>query len=146
MYILYLTADNLIFRQGGNQYSSGIYEGHRIRGSQILSPNMSVFKYGRTTDSTEGIVNECVLQRWMDNTLTAEICVVGRAEEKFADRSDSGSLVITEHTDRNGDVGLCAVGLLIGNTVNGLALVTPLWAILEDIKNQGLEISLEVDT
>jgi len=82
----------------------------------------------------------------MDNTLTAEICVVGRAEEKFADRGDSGSLVITEHTDRNGDVGLCAVGLLIGNTVNGLALVTPLWAILEDIKNQGLEISLEVDT
>ena len=132
-----------LFRCAGNWYSSGKYEGRRIRNSLLLAPYMSVFKYGRTTDETEGQVNPCVVQRWMDDDVTVEIGVLG---ERFADRGDSGSLVITERTPGGGDEGLYALGLLIGKNGGGeLALVTPLWAILEDVKDHGLEISLLVD-
>jgi len=107
---------------------------------------MPVFKYGRSTDGREGIVNECVVQKWMDDNLTVEIGVIGQAEEAFADRGDSGSLVITAREASDGSEGIYAVGLLIGKSNRGLALVTPLWAILEDVKGHGLEISLEEDT
>lgn len=92
---------------------------------------MEVSKVGRTTGETNGIVNGCVLQRWVDGTLTTEIGVIGD-ERIFGDVGDSGSLVVAEnHNEPYG------VGMLIGKNARGeLGLVSPLWAILEDVEEK----------
>jgi hypothetical protein len=102
-----------------------------VRGIGLLIPDMKVSKIGRTTGETNGIVNGCVLQRWVDNTLTTEIGVV--ADEKiFGDVGDSGSLVVTEN-----DGEPYGVGMLIGKNIRGgLGLTSPLWAILEDAEEK----------
>ena len=103
---------------------------------------MEVFKTGRTTGETKGEVNGCVLQQWSteDKRRTIEICVCGDKDDGsgFARRGDSGSLVVTEDTDSD---ELYGVGLLTGLSVKGLGIVSPLWAVLEDVeRNLGRKI------
>jgi hypothetical protein len=89
---------------------------------------MMVSKIGRTTGETQGIVNGCIVQRWVDNHLSMEIAVLGSGD-LFADVGDSGSLVTTDDENPRG------VGMLIGKNVLGsLGLVSPLWAVLEDVE------------
>jgi hypothetical protein len=86
-----------------------------------------VQKLGRTTGETYGTVNEAVVQRWSDGKLTIELAVISDNPGDFADLGDSGSLCITS---RLGEAG----GLVFGiNHYLNAALVTPLWAVLEDM-------------
>ena len=88
---------------------------------------MGVSKIGRTTGETEGKVNGCIIQRWVDNVITTEIGVLGNGKI-FA--GDSGSLVVTEKDDEQ-----YGVGILIGKNADSfLGLVSPLWAVLEDVE------------
>ena len=116
-------------RFGGNRLNSDTRQDAVVRGISVLTPDMEVSKIGRTTGETEGIVNGCIIQRWVDNLVTTEIGVLGK-ERVFADIGDSGSLVVTA----NGDEPY-GVGMLIGKNVLGsLGLVSPLWAVLEDVE------------
>jgi hypothetical protein len=131
----------LCCRHGGNQFREGKNDGLKIIGIKPLKPKMKVYKYGRTTNETTGEVNGCVVQVWEKGEVTSEIGILGEGE-KFAECGDSGSLVVTE-----GEDGIYAVGMLVGkNTAMQLALVTPLWAILKDVQDKGLMVSLEVVT
>jgi hypothetical protein len=105
-----------------------------------LKPGTKVSKIGRTTGETEGTVNGCVIQRWIDNIVTIEIGVQGD-DRVFADVGDSGSLVVTANDDEP-----YGVGMLIGkNAMGGLGLVSPLWAVLEDVEaTLGQKISLDI--
>jgi len=88
---------------------------------------MKVSKIARTTGETQGTVNGCIIQRWVD-CLSMEIGVLGE-ERVFSDVSDSGSLLTTVDDEP------CGVGMLIGKNVSGsLVLVSPLWAVLEDVE------------
>jgi hypothetical protein len=88
---------------------------------------MKVSKIGRTTEETEGTVHGCIIQAWINNQITTEIAVIGDKKD-FADVGDSGSLVVTAEDSY-------ALGMLIGNnSLRNLAIVSPLWAVLEDVQ------------
>jgi Peptidase family S64 len=101
---------------------------------------MEVLKIGRATGETKGTVNGCVIQRWDDDTVTIEIGVVGTGGV-FADVGDSGSLVVTVSGDEPYGLGM----LIKKNADGGLGLVSPLWAVLEDVEaTLGEGISLDI--
>lgn len=115
-------------RFGGNTLNSDTREDAAVNGISLLKPDMKVSKIGRTTGQTEGTVNGCVIQRWVDGRLSMEIGVLGK-ERLFADVGDSGSLLTTD------DEKPCGVGMLIEKNFSGtLVLVSPLWAVLEDVE------------
>lgn len=120
--------------------NSDVLENELIEGSLLLEPNMEVSKIGRSTGATTGIVNSCIVQQWADDKYTAEIGVLGENGGLFGDVGDSGSLVFTKHRDK-----VYGVGMLIGkNYARNFGLVSPLWAILEDVQDElGQEINLE---
>lgn len=121
------TSPNSARRFGGNTLNSDTREDAVVNGISLLKPDMKVTKIGRTTGETVGTVNGCVIQRWVD-CLSMEIGVLGE-ERLFADVGDSGSLLTTVDDEP------CGVGMLIGKNVLGtLVLVSPLWAVLEDVE------------
>jgi hypothetical protein len=121
------TSGNSARRFGGNTLNSDTRENAVVNGISLLKPGMKVSKIGRTTEETVGTVNSCVIQRWSDH-LSMEIGVLGD-ERVFADVGDSGSLLTTVDDEP------CGVGMLIGKNVLGsLVLVSPLWAVLEDVE------------
>jgi hypothetical protein len=96
----------------------------------LLAPQAPVEKLGRTTGRTSGTVNSAIVQRWADGHPSIEIGVVGELHP-FADLGDSGSLCLTPGPP---GTDLSAGGLVVGkNNFINMALVTPMWAVLEDM-------------
>lgn len=118
----------------GNLLTSEDLDDEPVARSGDLKPGASVIKIGRTTGHTEGVVNGVAIQIWESNILTQEVAVIASSGETstggFATTGDSGSLVVSL-------VDLEAVGLVVGKndveTPRWVA-VTPLWAVMEDIK------------
>ena len=51
---------------------------------------------------------------------------------KFADEGDSGSLVFV-FSENNGEQDMRVIGMLVGGTTHRTGIVTPIWAILDNL-------------
>ncbi|KAA8899028.1 hypothetical protein FN846DRAFT_191326 [Sphaerosporella brunnea] len=119
-------------RMGRNVFSAEDY-GDPVVSPTLLSPGTKVVKVGRTTGRQYGTVNGAIVQGWDDGHSTVEIGVIGHANGVFADSGDSGSLCVLE--DKQGD--LHAAGLVVDKHAElKLAIVTPMWALLEDVSRE----------
>ena len=100
----------------------------------FLSPNATVFKCGRSTEITNGVVNGLFLQKWSENRVTTEIAIIGCARG-VEEKGDSGLLVVIE--EQKNLAGGLLVGKMVGkNNFSNFAIVTPLYIILEQEMGQ----------
>jgi hypothetical protein len=119
----------------------GIQQPYVVRPDEIIQKSGKpvegewVVKIGRTTGVTFGYVNGMkTLVHWENERETSEIVVVGRTE--FADRGDSGSMVVSLKKEW--------VGMLIGKmSAESWGIMTSVSELREDInKGTGGSISL----
>ena len=99
---------------------------------------MLVSKTGRSTSTTKGEVNPSAVEWYTKGTITMEIGISSIDNTAFADRGDSGALVVVW------DRAPYAVGILVGlNENEDIGIVTPIRAVLKDMKMQtGKEFQL----
>jgi len=92
-----------------------------------LYPGASVEKVGRSTGSTQGVVNRVMLQHWENGASTHEVAIIGRGDEVFANRGDSGGCVLTQEGGK-----YKASGMMIGKVKqSNICFATPLRLILK---------------
>jgi len=112
------------YRVGGNihRYPDDLCdEGDPVRSGGLLYPGARVQKSGRTTLTTEGVVNAVDLIVWGCGLASHEIAIMGIGEANFALKGDSGALVMLKEEGK----ALRAAGLLHGiNQKGDLALAT----------------------
>ncbi|KAG0126329.1 hypothetical protein HOY82DRAFT_491946 [Tuber indicum] len=119
---------------GNRLTTSHIFRDEKVCGMGLLEPGATVWKTGRTTGQTKGKVNDVGVIIWKDGFTTEEVAVISSfsgSGSLFADNGDSGALVFCMANS------LEAVGLVVGGSESQVprwVAVTPLWAILEDMK------------
>lgn len=121
----------------GNQLGpTDIFTDEKVFLSGNLEPGATVFKIGWATNQSFGIVNHATVMIWENGFITQELAILsaygGTYNWCFADNGDSGSLVLTLKDEFE------AVGLVVAKNESEVprwTAVTPLWAVLEDVKN-----------
>ena len=121
------------------EYTSG----EIVKGFDEIPPMpCSVVKYGISTGHTVGMLHLSGSAVYKHSTsffpndyirLHRQFEVYSIKDKPFALEGDSGALVFLISQDKN-EVKIRALGLLVGGTDYGTTIVTPIWAILEQLE------------
>ena len=103
------------------------YPNQKIFSSGSSKPGAMVFKVGRTIEQTQDRVNGVSVMIWEDESLRQEVAVISQNARsykgQFADKGDTGSLVVTLEDSLKG------VGLVVAKNESSVpwwVAVTPL--------------------